>query len=67
MSIRSRISFPAASSSAWVLPGRWPWTPDILLMDEAFSALDPLIRSGMQDQLLEPAEGAEQDDPVHHP
>ncbi len=24
----------------------------ILLMDEAFSALDPLIRSGMQDQLL---------------
>ena len=27
--------------------------PDILLMDEAFSALDPLIRSDMQDQLLE--------------
>ncbi len=27
--------------------------PDILLMDEAFSALDPLIRSEMQDQLLE--------------
>ena len=26
--------------------------PEILLMDEAFSALDPLIRSGMQDQLL---------------
>lgn len=26
---------------------------DILLMDEAFSALDPLIRSEMQDQLLE--------------
>jgi glycine betaine/proline transport system ATP-binding protein len=25
---------------------------DILLMDEAFSALDPLIRSGMQDQLM---------------
>ncbi len=25
---------------------------DVLLMDEAFSALDPLIRSGMQDQLL---------------
>lgn len=25
---------------------------DILLMDEAFSALDPLIRSGMQDELL---------------
>ncbi|MTI18332.1 glycine betaine/L-proline ABC transporter ATP-binding protein [Rhodobacteraceae bacterium RKSG542] len=27
--------------------------PDILLMDEAFSALDPLIRSQMQDQLVE--------------
>ena len=27
--------------------------PDILLMDEAFSALDPLIRREMQDELLE--------------
>jgi len=27
--------------------------PDILLMDEAFSALDPLIRRDMQDDLLE--------------
>jgi glycine betaine/proline transport system ATP-binding protein len=27
--------------------------PDILLMDEAFSALDPLIRRNMQDELLE--------------
>lgn len=27
--------------------------PDVLLMDEAFSALDPLIRSEMQDQLIE--------------
>ncbi|MCE7028346.1 glycine betaine/L-proline ABC transporter ATP-binding protein ProV [Jiella avicenniae] len=27
--------------------------PSILLMDEAFSALDPLIRSEMQDELLE--------------
>ncbi len=27
--------------------------PDIMLMDEAFSALDPLIRAEMQDQLLE--------------
>jgi glycine betaine/proline transport system ATP-binding protein len=26
--------------------------PDILLMDEAFSALDPLIRTQMQDELL---------------
>ncbi len=27
--------------------------PEVLLMDEAFSALDPLIRSGMQDQLID--------------
>ena len=27
--------------------------PDILLMDEAFSALDPLIRKEMQDQLMD--------------
>jgi len=27
--------------------------PEVLLMDEAFSALDPLIRSEMQDELLE--------------
>ncbi|GAC43539.1 ATPase component [Paenibacillus popilliae ATCC 14706] len=27
--------------------------PDVLLMDEAFSALDPLIRRDMQDELLE--------------
>ena len=27
--------------------------PEILLMDEAFSALDPLIRSQMQDQLID--------------
>jgi glycine betaine/proline transport system ATP-binding protein len=27
--------------------------PDIMLMDEAFSALDPLIRTNMQDELLD--------------
>jgi glycine betaine/proline transport system ATP-binding protein len=31
--------------------------PDILLMDEAFSALDPLIRAEMQDELLTLQEG----------
>lgn len=32
--------------------------PDILLMDEAFSALDPLIRTEMQDELLKLQEKA---------
>ncbi len=32
--------------------------PDILLMDEAFSALDPLIRAEMQDELLKLQEKA---------
>jgi glycine betaine/proline transport system ATP-binding protein len=31
--------------------------PEILLMDEPFSALDPLIRSSLQDQFLELARG----------
>jgi len=33
--------------------------PDIMLMDEAFSALDPLIRSEMQDELLKLQEDSE--------
>ncbi|MGM0453871.1 MAG: glycine betaine/L-proline ABC transporter ATP-binding protein ProV [Thermodesulfobacteriota bacterium] len=32
--------------------------PDIMLMDEAFSALDPLIRTEMQDELLKLQEGS---------
>jgi glycine betaine/proline transport system ATP-binding protein len=31
----------------------WVTEPEIMLMDEAFSALDPLIRTEMQDALLE--------------
>jgi glycine betaine/proline transport system ATP-binding protein len=31
----------------------WVTEPEIMLMDEAFSALDPLIRTGMQDALLD--------------
>lgn len=33
--------------------------PDIMLMDEAFSALDPLIRTEMQDELLRIQEGSD--------
>lgn len=32
--------------------------PDIMLMDEAFSALDPLIRTEMQDELLKLQDGS---------
>ncbi|GMA36789.1 hypothetical protein GCM10025876_29930 [Demequina litorisediminis] len=39
---------------------------DVLLMDEAFSALDPLIRREMQDQLLELQAEARQDHHLHH-
>ncbi len=31
----------------------WVTEPEVMLMDEAFSALDPLIRNDMQDALLE--------------
>lgn len=40
---------------------------DIILMDEAFSALDPLIRAEMQDQLLELQSTLEKNHRVHHP
>ncbi len=33
------------ASACWGLPARAGNQPDILLMDEAFSALDPLIRA----------------------
>ena len=39
-----------SSESDWLAV--WRWTPTSLLMDEAFSALDPLIRTEMQDELL---------------
>ena len=40
---------------------------DLLLMDESFSALDPLIRRDMQDQLLELQKTPEEDHRLHHP
>ena len=37
----SRRSCPAASSSGSPSPGRWPWSPKVMLFDEPTSALDP--------------------------
>ena len=41
--------------------------PEIWFLDEPFSALDPLIRREMQDELHAPAGGAAQDHRLHHP
>ena len=40
--------------------------PEVLLMDEAFSALDPLIRVQMQDELLALAVEGEKDHRIYH-
>jgi glycine betaine/proline transport system ATP-binding protein len=40
---------------------------DIMLMDEAFSALDPLIRRDMQDELLDLQDKRSEDHRVHQP
>ena len=45
-------SCPAASTSAWAWPARSRSTPKVLLFDEPFSALDPLIRREMQEEVV---------------
>ena len=45
-------SSPAACSSASAWPARWRPTRDVLLFDEPFSALDPLIRRDMQNEVI---------------
>ena len=41
--------------------------PEIWFLDEPFSALDPLIRREMQDELMRLQERAAQDHRLHHP
>ena len=41
--------------------------PDVLFFDEPFSALDPLIRRDMQNEVDPAAPRGRQDDGVHHP
>ena len=48
----SPTSSRAACSSASAWPARSPSTPKLMLYDEPFSALDPLIRRDMQDEVI---------------
>ena len=41
--------------------------PDVLMFDEPFSALDPLIRRDMQNEVIRLHEEVGQDDGLHHP
>ena len=52
----TRRSSPAASSSASRSPGRWPWSPKLMLFDEPTSALDPELVGEVLDVMRELAE-----------
>ena len=45
-------SSPADSSSGSAWPGRSPPTRPVMLMDEPFSAVDPVVREQLQDEFL---------------
>ena len=51
----TRASSPAASSSAWRSPGRWRWSPKLMLFDEPTSALDPELVGEVLDVMRRPA------------
>ena len=41
--------------------------PDVLLMDEPFSALDPLIRRQLQDEFIKLSKKLKKNNRIHHP
>ena len=63
----SPTSSRAACSSASALARAFAVDPKVMLYDEPFSALDPLIRRDMQDEVIRLQARDRQDDGVHHP
>ena len=60
-------SSPAASSSGLAWPGRFATDPEIILMDEAFSALDPITRTKLPGRVARASERPEQNHRLCHP
>ena len=58
---RTRGSSPAACSSAWPSPGRWPSGPHAIVMDEPFASVDAQTRADLEDLVLQVRER-----PRHH-
>ncbi len=62
-----RTNFPAVMRQRVGLARALATDADLLIMDEAFSALDPLIRSEMQDELLRLQRTLNKTIVFHHP
>ena len=58
-------SSPAASSSGSPSPGRWRWSPKLMLFDEPTSALDPELVGDVLDVMRGPRRGRHDDDRRH--